>query len=62
MVREMGLAVLAAVDLVRVQVDVVGQPHLCSGWALGLLYFVLVALMLGCLEIRQPAGWAMLGL
>ena len=55
MVREMGLAVLAAIDLVRVQVNVVGQPHLCSGWALGPLYFVLVSLMLGCLMIRQPA-------
>ena len=29
-VCEMGLAVLAAVDLARVEVDVVGEPHLGS--------------------------------
>ena len=33
----MGFAVLAAIDLLRVEVDVVREAHLVQGWALGRL-------------------------
>jgi len=36
MVGQVGFADLAAVDALRVQVDVVGEAHPGGGWALGL--------------------------
>ena len=37
MVSEVGFAVLAAVDFLGIEVDVVGEAHSCRGWALGRL-------------------------
>lgn len=54
-VGEVGLAVLAAVDLVGVQVDVVGQPHRCAGWALGLRCFAF-GILCARLSCDPPAG------
>ena len=58
MVGQVGFAILAAVDLLCIEVDVVGEAHLAHGWALGRILPALSMLLLSGLPNGSPLRYA----